>query len=184
MKSSSSRFDTDSAVDEGEQPTTSFGMNACSEAGTFTSDAAAGDNSGEAIRDQMRNIANPEGTEVTPDNFVEGVRMAANGEEINYQGASSTVNFDENGDPASAAYAIWEFDGDATADIEVQNFEGGQNPQGDGPSADEMPGSSDERTIDVGILLPETGNLASVGEGMINAAELPAIQVNDSDLSP
>jgi len=145
--------------------------------------AAAGENSGEAIRDQMRNIANPEGTEVTPENFVEGVEMAANGEAINYQGASSAVNFDGNGDPASAAYAIWEFDGDATADIDVQNFEG-QNPQGDGPSADEMSGSSGERTIDVGILLPETGNLASVGEGMINAAELPAIQVNDSDLSP
>jgi ABC-type branched-subunit amino acid transport system substrate-binding protein len=34
----------------------------------------------------------------------------------------------------------------------------------------------------VGILLPQTGDLASVGGPMIQAAELPAMQVNNSDL--
>jgi ABC-type branched-subunit amino acid transport system substrate-binding protein len=143
--------------------------------------AAAGENSGPAIRDQMRNVANPGGMNVGPGNFVEGVEAAANGEDVNYQGASSSVNFDENGDPASAAYAIWEFEeGGGTATQESQNFQGA-NPEGSGPSADEIPGGMG-REIMVGILLPETGALASTGESMINAAQIPAMQVNNADI--
>jgi len=143
--------------------------------------AAAGENSGTAVRDQMRNVANPDGMEVTPDNLIEGVQAAMDGENVNYQGASSATNFNEAGDPASAAYAIWEFtEGGGTTTNEVQNFEG-SNPDGAGPAADEIPGGSG-REVSVGILLPETGNLASVGGPMIQAAELPAQQVNDSDL--
>jgi ABC-type branched-subunit amino acid transport system substrate-binding protein len=145
--------------------------------------AAAGENNGTAVGDQMRRIANPGGMEVGPQNFIEGVEAAANGEDVNYQGASSVTNFDQNGDPASAAYAIWEFvgaDEQATETAEVQNFEG-ENPEGTGPAADSGPGGMG-RTISVGILLPETGNLASTGAPMIQAANLPAILVNDSDI--
>ena len=142
---------------------------------------AAGENTGSAVRDQMRNVANPDGMEVTPENFLEGVEAVANGEPVNYQGASSDVNFNEAGDPANAAYAIWEFTGDGgTETSDVLSFEGG-TPEGAGPAADTMPGGFG-RTVSLGILLPETGNLASVGQGMISAAQIPAIQVNDSDL--
>jgi ABC-type branched-subunit amino acid transport system substrate-binding protein len=143
--------------------------------------AAAGENSGTALKDQMRRIANPGGTEIGPENFVEGMEAAANGDDINYQGASSATNFNELGDPASAAYAIWEFapDEESTTDIETQNFEGA-SPEGSGPSADSGPGGTD-RELSVGILLPETGDLASVGQPMIQAAQLPAKQVNDAN---
>ena len=143
--------------------------------------AAAGENSGTAIRDQMRRVANPGGMTVTPDNLVEGIEAAANGDDVNYQGASSSTNFNEAGDPASAAYAIWEFNADegAAENIEVQNFEG-ENPDGAGPSADSGPGGSD-REMSVGILLPETGDLASVGAPMIQAAQLPVQQVNEAN---
>lgn len=143
--------------------------------------AAAGENSGSALRDQMRRIANPGGTEIGPENFIEGMEAAANGEDINYQGASSATNFNEDGDPASAAYSIWEFapDEESTTEVETQNFEG-DNPDGSGPSADSGPGGSD-RELSVGILLPETGDLASVGQPMIQAAQLPAKQVNDEN---
>lgn len=142
---------------------------------------AAGENDGTALRDQMRNVANPEGMEVTPENFVEGVEAVADGEDVNYQGASSDVNFNEAGDPANASYDLWEFDGDGgTTTTDTLSFEG-DNPDGAGPSADSIEGGYG-RTVEIGILLPETGNLASVGGPMINAAELPAMQVNDSDL--
>ncbi|ELZ34930.1 branched-chain/neutral amino acids amide ABC transporter periplasmic substrate-binding protein 1 [Halogeometricum pallidum JCM 14848] len=144
--------------------------------------AAAGENGGPAIKEQMRRIANPEGMEVGPDNFVEGVEAAANGEDVNYQGASSSTNFDQNGDPASAAYAIWEFDGvdsQSTSTLETQSFEG-QNPNGAGPAADSGPGGSD-REISLGILLPETGDLASTGQPMIQAAQIPGMLVNDAN---
>ena len=144
---------------------------------------AAGENSGPAIKEQMRRIANPEGDEYGPGEFLDAVEAVANGENVNYQGASSATNFNEAGDPASAAYSIWEFEGvdsESINTIETQSFEG-DNPEGSGPSADESPGGTG-REVEVGILLPETGDLASVGGPMINAAELPAKQVNDSDL--
>ncbi|MFB6108761.1 MAG: ABC transporter substrate-binding protein [Haloplanus sp.] len=145
--------------------------------------AAAGKNDGTAIRQQMRRIANPGGDEYGPESFLDAVEAAANGDDINYQGASSATNFNEAGDPASAAYAIWKFEGQqkqSTNTMEVQNFEG-ENPEGSGPSADSGPGGLG-RTVKVGILLPETGDLASVGKPMIQAAQLPVKQVNDSDL--
>ncbi|MFC4405763.1 ABC transporter substrate-binding protein [Haloarchaeobius iranensis] len=164
----------------GESPGVFSSQSYDSAAVGILANAAAGENSGTAIRDQMRNIANPDGMEVTPDNFVEGVEAAANGEPVNYQGASSSVNFDQNGDPASAAYALWEFDGDSTSTIRTENF-AGANPEGSGPSADDMPGGMG-REIMLGILLPETGALASTGESMINASRIPPQQVNESDI--
>ena len=154
-----------------------------SAAALILANVAAGENDGTAIRDQLRRIANPDGTAYGPGEFLDAVEAAANGENINYQGASSSVNFDENGDPASAAYSVWEFDGQGAESVAVQDtqtFEGA-NPDGAGPSADESPGGFG-REVSVGILLPETGDLASTGQPMIRAAEIPAQQVNDSDL--
>jgi ABC-type branched-subunit amino acid transport system substrate-binding protein len=144
---------------------------------------AAGENSGPAIRDQLRRIANPEGDEYGPGEFVDAVEAVANGDNVNYQGASSSTNFNDAGDPASAAYEIWEFEGSDSEEInslETQNFEG-DSPDGSGPSADDTPGGLG-REVDVGILLPETGDLASVGKTMIQAAKIPAKQVNDADI--
>ncbi|ELZ42594.1 branched-chain/neutral amino acids amide ABC transporter periplasmic substrate-binding protein 1 [Halorubrum saccharovorum DSM 1137] len=154
-----------------------------SAAALILANVAAGENDGTAIRDQLRRIANPDGTSYGPGEFVDAVEAVANGENINYQGASSAVNFDQNGDPASAAYQIWEFAGQSADSVnvqETQNFEG-ENPDGAGPSADSSPGGLG-REVSVGILLPETGDLASTGQPMIRAAELPAQQVNESDL--
>ena len=154
-----------------------------SAAALILANVAAGENSGTAIRDQLRRIANPGGTSYGPGEFLDAVEAAANGDDINYQGASSAVNFDGNGDPASAAYSIWEFAGQSADSVdaqETQNFEG-ENPDGAGPSADSSPGGFG-REVSVGILLPETGDLASTGQPMIRAAEIPVQQVNESDL--
>lgn len=145
--------------------------------------AAAGENSGPAIRDQLRRIANPGGEEFGPQNFVEAVEAAANGDDINFQGASSSTNFNEQGDPASAAYAIWEFAGQSSQEtntLETQSFEG-DSPEGAGDTADSAPGGLG-REVSVGILLPETGDLASTGQPMIQAAQIPVMQVNNADV--
>lgn len=78
--------------------------------------AAAGENSGAAVRDEMRNVANPEGTTVGPDNLAEGIEMAANGEEIKYEGASSAVDFDENGDMEAVTYEFFKFNAEGNAE--------------------------------------------------------------------
>ena len=69
----------------------------------------AGDNDGSAVADQIRPVTDPGGEVVGPSNFAEGCELAADGEEIEYQGASSPVVFDENGDMTVVAYDIWDF---------------------------------------------------------------------------
>jgi len=79
--------------------------------------AAAGENDGTAVRDQMRPVTSEGGTEVTAENLVEGIEMAASGEEINYQGTSGPVAFDENGDLASATYVYFRFTSDGLEEV-------------------------------------------------------------------
>jgi neutral amino acid transport system substrate-binding protein len=65
---------------------------------------AANSTDGEAIRDQMRLVANAPGLEVT--NICTGLKMVASGQDIDYQGASGNVNLDEHGDVVGS-YDIW-----------------------------------------------------------------------------
>jgi ABC-type branched-subunit amino acid transport system substrate-binding protein len=71
--------------------------------------AAAGENNGAAVAEQMQNVANPGGEEVTPSTLADGLKMAAEGTEIQYKGASSAVDFDENGDLKAATYEYFGF---------------------------------------------------------------------------
>jgi ABC-type branched-subunit amino acid transport system substrate-binding protein len=142
--------------------------------------AAAGANDGEKIRDQMRRVANPPGKEFGPQKFVEAVKAAANGDDINYQGASSSTNFDKRGGPASAAYDVWKFAPQTEDGIKVVNTRQFESNAG-GPEANNAPGGLG-RTIRVGILLPQTGDLASVGGPMIQASRIPIQQVNDGNV--
>jgi len=66
--------------------------------------------SGPAVSEQIREVANPEGEVVEPASLADGIEMALEGEEIQYQGASSEIVFDENGDLDAATFDIFEFD--------------------------------------------------------------------------
>jgi ABC-type branched-subunit amino acid transport system substrate-binding protein len=70
---------------------------------------AAGGNNGTNVRDKLRTVANPDGTTVGPENLAEACEMVGNGESVNYAGASSSVDFDDNGDMAAVSYEVWEF---------------------------------------------------------------------------
>jgi len=72
---------------------------------------AAGDDSGEAIASQMQAVSR-DGTECTA--FAECVELLEAGEDIDYNGISGDVEFDENGDPTSASIGIYEYGDDNT----------------------------------------------------------------------
>ncbi|MFB6082078.1 MAG: ABC transporter substrate-binding protein [Halanaeroarchaeum sp.] len=92
---------------------------------TMLANAAAGENSGAAVRDQMRNVANPGGTEVSPENLAEGIEMAASGETVQYVGASSSVDFDDAGDMKAVTYQYFRFkEGGGVETVETINFGG------------------------------------------------------------
>ena len=78
--------------------------------------AAAGENNGPAIAKQMTTVANAPGTEYTPDKLGEALSAAAAGEDINYQGASSAVEFDEKGDLKAATYELFSWKESSSTD--------------------------------------------------------------------
>jgi len=159
------------------------------EAGVFTSQAydasavqilanlLAGANDGGSIRDHMRVVANPGGTTYTPSELPEAAEAAAAGENIQYEGASSTVNFDEAGDITSAQYQTFGFTQDGFESTGTVDFGGsGDVPQPEPAGS----GSGADRTVRLGVLQPETGDLGGLGVAIRDGALLPAIQLRDS----
>ncbi len=65
-----------------------------------------------AIRDALRFVANPPGTVVGPgrDSIARALELIAAGEDINYEGAAGSVDFDENGDVVGPI-EIWTVEG-------------------------------------------------------------------------
>ena len=59
----------------------------------------------------MRAVSGPPGLKVTFQNLAAGVKAAAAGRDVNYEGAFSPVDFDKNGDIGSAVYEIWQYQG-------------------------------------------------------------------------
>jgi branched-chain amino acid transport system substrate-binding protein len=73
---------------------------------------------------ELPNISRPEGTECG--SFAECRDLLADGEEINYQGVSGNIDFDDNGDPTAATFEIFHFgdDGHEILAYEEHSVEG------------------------------------------------------------
>jgi len=71
-----------------------------------------------AIRDALRDVGNAPGTKVgsPPEGITAAFEAVRNGEDIDYDGASGSVEFDENGDVLLGAIDIWRVDA-ATTDF-------------------------------------------------------------------
>ncbi len=68
---------------------------------------AAGSDAGEAIASQLQAVSSG-GTKCTE--FAECMDLLAAGEDIDYDGVSGPVEFDENGDPTQAFIGVYEYD--------------------------------------------------------------------------
>ncbi|HKJ94515.1 MAG TPA: ABC transporter substrate-binding protein [Gammaproteobacteria bacterium] len=65
----------------------------------------AGSTDSVAIRDALRDVANPPGEKVGPGDFAKAAKLIKDGKDIDYEGASGSINFDKNGDvPGTFAY--------------------------------------------------------------------------------
>jgi len=62
---------------------------------------------GRAIRDNLRAVANPPGVEVTYGELEKAFDLLTEGKDVNYQGVSGPIGFDENGDINAGAIEIW-----------------------------------------------------------------------------
>ncbi|NJP10040.1 MAG: ABC transporter substrate-binding protein [Leptolyngbyaceae cyanobacterium RU_5_1] len=70
---------------------------------------AAQANTGEAIHTKLREVANAPGVEVS--DVCEALKLLKDGKDINYQGASGSVDIDQNGD-VIGVYDVWRVESD------------------------------------------------------------------------
>lgn len=66
----------------------------------------AGSIEGPAVRDALRDVANAPGVEIKPGEWAKAVEALKKGEDINYIGASGSLEFDDKGD-VSGTFAEW-----------------------------------------------------------------------------
>ena len=72
-------------------------------------------NTGTAVRDQIREVANAPGEEVS--DVCQALELVRQGQDINYQGASGTIEFDEQGDVSNNLFDVWTIN--AEGEVEV-----------------------------------------------------------------
>ncbi|MFW6317636.1 MAG: ABC transporter substrate-binding protein [Halorubrum sp.] len=143
---------------------------------------AAGENEGDAIRDRIRTVANPGGDEFGPSDLVEAVETVAAGDPVHYVGASGGVDFDVNGDIVAAAYDVIDFQDGELETLDTLEF-GNELTDEDEDATAEDPVGVDEFEAKIGVLMPETGDLGSLGGPIRDGALLAATQVNDADIA-
>ena len=82
---------------------------------------AAGSVEGAPIRDRLRAIGGPPGhiVQATPDDIANALQLLSNGEEINYEGAAVSADWDANGDLSRGYIGVWRF----TADADIEDVQ-------------------------------------------------------------
>ena len=70
---------------------------------------AAGSTDGQEMADALQDLTAPGGTKYTWEQLPEAIEALQNGEDIDYEGASGSVNLTEEGDATSEVYDLYEF---------------------------------------------------------------------------
>jgi len=78
----------------------------------------AGSTEGVDIQAAIRDVANAPGVEIKPGEWAKAVEAIANGEDIDYVGASGSLELDEQGDVAGA-FAHWAIQDGAIVTVKV-----------------------------------------------------------------
>lgn len=78
----------------------------------------AGSTKGEAIRDALREVANPPGIDITPGEWAKAVAAIKDGQDIDYVGASGNVDLDQYGEVAGT-YGHWKINEGKIETVEV-----------------------------------------------------------------
>jgi ABC-type branched-subunit amino acid transport system substrate-binding protein len=68
---------------------------------------AAGSSDAEAITEQIPKVAGPPGRKFTYLQLADAMKALRNGEDIDYDGVSGQIDFDEHGDPTSSLYDLF-----------------------------------------------------------------------------
>ncbi len=80
---------------------------------------AAGSSDGKAIADAIVDVTGPGGAKYTFEQLPQAIEALQNGQDIDYDGASGPIDWDENGDLSRYIYDISEFKGDQLVKLDT-----------------------------------------------------------------
>jgi ABC-type branched-subunit amino acid transport system substrate-binding protein len=159
----------------GEEPSVFTSQAYDATASLLLANLAAGKNDGTAIRNNLRGVSNPGGPKMGPEKLAEATEMAAAGKDLQYIGASSSVDYDDRGDMKAVTYEVFSFT--KSGDVKRKRTIPFKADSGGNGKAPPGPGSKSGRTAKIGMLMALTGDLASVGRPIRDGATLPVKQL-------
>lgn len=144
--------------------------------------ASAGSTDGVRLRDHLRAVAAPDGMTISAgaDGVAAGLAALEAGNEINYDGAATTVDWNAAGDVTTGFIGVWQFAGGGIEELSVQAIDLGAGASVAMPAQRPTPddGSSDEGPIVIAWLADYSGPLAEYGREMGNGAQLAVDHIN------
>ena len=148
--------------------------------------AIAGSTDSGAIRDSLRAAAAPPGESVSAgaDGIAAALDAILNGDEINYAGAATSLDWDANGDVTSGYIGVWQYTDGEIEEVSVTAFDLSGGPIVAMPSDTEDDFEQSEPIIadeplKIGLLADFTGPLAEFGPTIQTGVELAIKQLND-----
>jgi ABC-type branched-subunit amino acid transport system substrate-binding protein len=84
----------------------------------------AGSSDPDAMKESLGAVSGPPGEKYTFEQLEQAVQDLLDGKDVDYEGAWGPIDFDENGDPGSAIYEVWQFDGSEVSTLETFRFQG------------------------------------------------------------
>ena len=88
---------------------------------------AAGSTEGEEIAESIVDVTRPPGKKISSKSLPEAIEALEAGEDIDYEGASGPVDWDENGDLSKYIYTVSEFKGGKLDEIETVEVQSERN---------------------------------------------------------
>lgn len=104
--------------------------------------AAAGSSDPADVAKELTDVSGG-GEKYTFENLSDALQAAKDGDDIDYEGAASPLDWDDNGDPAAAFYEIWQYTGGKLTTVETVPYsaDGEQADTGDAAATDDTEGT-------------------------------------------
>ncbi len=143
----------------------------------------AGSTDSGAIRNSLRAAAAPPGESVSAgaDGIARALDAIRGGNEIDYAGAATSLDWDANGDVTSGYIGVWQFADGTIEEVSVTAFDlsGGPIVATPSPSDDDEEMMISDEPLKIGLLADFSGPLAEFGPSIQTGVELAIKHLND-----
>jgi ABC-type branched-subunit amino acid transport system substrate-binding protein len=95
----------------------------------FLAATAAGSSDGGDIQGALRDVSGPPGDRYTYLQLADAIRALQDGQDIDFDGVTGPIDFDENGDPTTATYEVWTYGEDGQLEV-MRQFEAAEEGTG------------------------------------------------------